>query len=446
MRITKISVKGLFGIFDHEIPLNQESRITIIHGPNGVGKTVLLRMVHGLFNYDYRFVGQIPFDYLKISFEGGASIGVQKIAGDSRVRIRSRREIQRIDAGQRLLVEFKSKDRSFENVPFMPSTSMNLNEGSIIDDELHKIVSSELPHLTLLPWANEYLWADFVEGLDDPNSELGFVTQVYSLTDILNSFPVIHERLYGVMPDWFAKIRKCAGLRLVQTERLMRTTVLNEYTGDIGQEPKTYDILRAFGRRYKEFLEENETEWEEFRAENPDLFQPLLNAIEEMMDISSIERSEAIGRLIEERPDMFEQLFEDIDKAKGSGFLSDERQLFEDILNERFLFKSISIEADKGLNIINEKNTTVDVSDLSSGEQHLLILYSQLLFETEPDTLVMIDEPELSMNVVWQRNFLKDLQRIIELRKFDVLIATHSPQIIHDKWDWVVHLGEKVDD
>ena len=48
----------------------------------------------------------------------------------------------------------------------------------------------------------------------------------------------------------------------------------------------------------------------------------------------------------------------------------------------------------------------------------------------------MIDEPELSMNVVWQRNFLKDLQRIIELRKFDVLIATHSPQIIHDKWDW----------
>ena len=69
-----------------------------------------------------------------------------------------------------------------------------------------------------------------------------------------------------------------------------------------------------------------------------------------------------------------------------------------------------------------------------------------LLFEIESDSLVMIDEPELSLNVVWQRNFLRDLQRIIELRKFDVLIATHSPMIIHDKWDWVVHLGEKVDD
>ena len=74
------------------------------------------------------------------------------------------------------------------------------------------------------------------------------------------------------------------------------------------------------------------------------------------------------------------------------------------------------------------------------------MLYFQLLFETAPDTLVMIDEPELSMNVVWQRNFLKDLERIIELRQFDVLIATHSPEVIYDKWDWTVPFGEKAYD
>ena len=63
MRISKVSVKGLFGKFDHEIPLNQESRITIIHGPNGVGKTVtLLELVQGLFNYDYELLGETPFD------------------------------------------------------------------------------------------------------------------------------------------------------------------------------------------------------------------------------------------------------------------------------------------------------------------------------------------------------------------------------------------------
>ncbi len=97
------------------------------------------------------------------------------------------------------------------------------------------------------------------------------------------------------------------------------------------------------------------------------------------------------------------------------------------------------------MHLVSDVGAAIPLSKLSSGEQQLLVLYFRLLFEIEPDTLVMIDEPELSMNVVWQRNFLKDLQRIIELRNFDVLIATHSPQIIHDKWDWMVALGETID-
>ena len=67
MRITKISVKGLFGMFDHEIPLNQESRITIVHGPNGVGKTVLdadgAWAVSAISIYE---IGRIPFEELRI--------------------------------------------------------------------------------------------------------------------------------------------------------------------------------------------------------------------------------------------------------------------------------------------------------------------------------------------------------------------------------------------
>ncbi len=118
---------------------------------------------------------------------------------------------------------------------------------------------------------------------------------------------------------------------------------------------------------------------------------------------------------------------------------------FFNFINERILFKRMTY-THEGIVFLSDGGQEVPIWTLSSGEQHLLMLYYKLLFEIEPDTLVMIDEPELSMNVVWQRNFLKDLQRITELRKFDVLIATHSPQIIHDKWDWMVPLGAKVDD
>jgi len=44
-RIKRIEVVGLFGLYDHVIDLNLEDRVTILHGPNGVGKTVLLQMI-----------------------------------------------------------------------------------------------------------------------------------------------------------------------------------------------------------------------------------------------------------------------------------------------------------------------------------------------------------------------------------------------------------------
>lgn len=46
-RIRRIQVTNLFGIFNHEIRLNLDERITILHGPNGFGKTIILQMLDG---------------------------------------------------------------------------------------------------------------------------------------------------------------------------------------------------------------------------------------------------------------------------------------------------------------------------------------------------------------------------------------------------------------
>ena len=64
----------------------------------------------------------------------------------------------------------------------------------------------------------------------------------------------------------------------------------------------------------------------------------------------------------------------------------------------------------------------------------------ELLFKAKPNSLVLIDEPELSLHLGWQVEFLKDLQNIAKLRNFDVLLATHSPEIISDRWDLTVEL------
>jgi predicted ATP-binding protein involved in virulence len=53
----------------------------------------------------------------------------------------------------------------------------------------------------------------------------------------------------------------------------------------------------------------------------------------------------------------------------------------------------------------------------------------------------LIDEPELSLHVTWQKAFLTELMAIIRSVNFDVLIATHSPFIVGDRFDLMVPLA-----
>ncbi|HEY0755776.1 MAG TPA: AAA family ATPase [Ktedonobacteraceae bacterium] len=68
------------------------------------------------------------------------------------------------------------------------------------------------------------------------------------------------------------------------------------------------------------------------------------------------------------------------------------------------------------------------------------LLFYELLFKASPGSLIMIDEPEISLHVVWQEHFLQDVQDITRLADVDVLIATHSPDIIDGHRDLVVEL------
>lgn len=119
-------------------------------------------------------------------------------------------------------------------------------------------------------------------------------------------------------------------------------------------------------------------------------------------------------------------------------------ELFTNILNERrFTHKTIKINKDKGFVFLTNQGKELALTDLSSGEQHEVIMLYELIFNTKPDTLVLIDEPEISLHVTWQKDFLNDLIQIIELQQIQVLIATHSPQIINNRWDLVYNLADK---
>ncbi len=72
----------------------------------------------------------------------------------------------------------------------------------------------------------------------------------------------------------------------------------------------------------------------------------------------------------------------------------------------------------------------------------MIIQVYELLFRAQSGTLVLIDEPELSLHLMWQMNYLKNLSEIAELRGFQCIVATHSPQIFSNRWSQSVDLFE----
>lgn len=56
--------------------------------------------------------------------------------------------------------------------------------------------------------------------------------------------------------------------------------------------------------------------------------------------------------------------------------------------------------------------------------------------------MILIDEPELSLHVAWQKKFIDDLFNIIKNKKINVIIATHSPYIIGGYEENQIDLGE----
>ena len=66
-----------------------------------------------------------------------------------------------------------------------------------------------------------------------------------------------------------------------------------------------------------------------------------------------------------------------------------------------------------------------------------------LIFNSHSYDVVLIDEPEISLHVSWQSNFINSILKIKNINSFDnVIISTHSPTIIGNHWDWVCDLSD----
>lgn len=94
-------------------------------------------------------------------------------------------------------------------------------------------------------------------------------------------------------------------------------------------------------------------------------------------------------------------------------------------VDKRFIYDSasftFSIAPKSGIG----SGSNIRLQDLSSGEKQIVSLFSHLYLSGQKKFLVIIDEPELSLSVPWQRRFLADIRGGGFCT--GLVAATHSP-------------------
>jgi ABC-type microcin C transport system duplicated ATPase subunit YejF len=113
-------------------------------------------------------------------------------------------------------------------------------------------------------------------------------------------------------------------------------------------------------------------------------------------------------------------------------------------INTLYLNKRITLHIEKGLRIATLTGEQLLPDQLSSGEQELLILFCEVISALGPNTILLIDEPELSLNVSWQKNLLDALLRCASGNNVQFVIATHSIELLTRHRRNVARLSNKI--
>lgn len=413
MRIKRIIIKKLLRKFDYNIDLNMEERITILTGPNGSGKTSILRLIKAILTLDINSIRNFNFELLELQFTNEEILIIYQMEG---------------------AVHFFNKNFGEIIFPINYSVDIDQSEKSINKYKIYK--NTNTLNLPALGKQKDY------------NIDINIDTSswLFNLTEQVDIYFIETQRLF--------KIESEQANYLIGPKVIKKLNVV-EYS---------FDILSIIRDKLAEFASQSNS------IDNNALLELLTNK-----EMPKITKDELVVKLENLRELSFDlQRLQLLEKDITSGITKDDIvdsrieianvylmgieeklsilnelaikiRLFMRLINEHFLNLDIIIDNRYGFMFEDKdksKSMLLYPSFLSSGEQHQFVLFFELLFKVKKDSLILIDEPELSLHVAWQRKMLDNLLEISNLIGLDFILATHSPQIIDGQWELTRDLAE----
>jgi len=439
MMLRELVVEDLFGDFTHTISFKPGNGLTILHGPNGVGKTTILRLLDSLFNRRFRILRGQPFRALRIEFDNGDRLQIVKS------------EIE----GQRPGLDFalnSMKGGRRRNWAYKTDVHIDIPP-SVVEDIVPELVRTG-PHEWTVSHSGEVLEMDDV------------------LDRYERYFPVRHTVRNVKPPEWLDQVLSRVPVYFIQADRLSTTGRELKPPRRTAREVAPIPTVAVYASELAEQIRRALANYGDSSQMLDSTFPArFLQSDSQIRDIPPGEEiRERYGEEAERRngyvrtglldagdelqlPDraldaaecrVLDTYLRDVDlKLDKLDDLAEKLELFLSIVNGKFRRKSIRVDREYGLRAGTSGGQPLDLTSLSSGEQQEIVLAYGLLFRERPGTMILLDEPELSLHVTWQLDLIPDLLKVADLAKLEFLITTHSPQIINDRWDLTVDLSDQ---
>lgn len=424
-RVASLQIAGLFGYADHYVRFRQDAP-TMLTAPNGAGKTHVLSLLRAALAVDFRTLFSTPFSTMRIDLIDGRSLSVT-------------REVQN-DAPQIV-------------------TIAAMNCGRVVGKPLRVDATTLESFEPRLPpsvrRAGPDRWYDSRSGrmLSRDAIERRFKSQTAVSPELLNGSPEVRDICVEPWPIF------------IDTKRLDLSAIDTVNFHDSGSSRP----ISGAASRIHDYTDQLRLEVSEARrgsvyaTQSADLSfaaRALAAARKTVKEADlherydrTVERYEALARnslAVGEAPLAFPEQTTPTVRRILSVFLDDWDKRLEPLLplNEKIQTlreildsklepsgKTTTMSPRGGLEFRTHAGNRIRVSSLSSGEQHLVALFTMLLFSAKPGSLVLIDEPEISLHAAWKHAFLEDISRVARVSNLQVVMATHSSAIINGRWD-----------
>ena len=436
--ISQIITKSLFGYLDYVLTPTQQGLwedILILYGDNGSGKTTILELLFHLLSPaglkgHRNAIARVPFKSFKVAFSDGTTVTATRAAD----RLTGAYALIAERAGDRILDCIFDPDAP-ESGKFSPPNTEKEFLGFLESLDLTMYFLSAERRMTSDLWTEQNVGVRgsmTEEAVYLIRAEHEFILRQHDRSKNLTVKGKTTESALRMAAQW------------IRAQAVRATNIGSENTNTIYT-----DIIKRIAESGSTASANASQSVEQTTRKLNDLsrrteafarfgFTPIFPVDETVRSIRQV-GSDNQGVLSSVLEPFINSMSARLDALEELQRIT---AIFVGRLESFFQNKFVSFTLGNGFVITSPTGQQLEASWLSSGEQQLLVLLCYTLVARDTPSIFMVDEPEISLNVKWQRQLLSALLEVVAGARVQFVFATHSLEILSEHQDRVLKLEQ----